>query len=455
MEVLVNRQSRPAAQPRTEYRRVETMREPIYKHRRIAPAAAEFGAHCQRVNEFIVMSEGCSNVYLIETPAGGILINSGQGFEAPVHHHNLSQFSQVPIKYVITTQGHTDHVGGVRYFRDRFPDLVYVAQAGNEEHQSYDGRLGAFRAARAAFRFKDDFIEVFKRYAAAGYTSINPQDRPTPDIAFEQEYKFSLGGLDIVLIAVPGAETNDSLVVWLPQHRTVFTGNLFGCPFGHFPNLVTIRGDRYRDALTCAAAAQVVLDLKPQLLLYGHHEPVEGDELIQAEVTAYRDAILYVHDEVVTGMNAGKELHTLQNEIQLPPECEVGQGYGKVSWSIRAIWENYAGWFKHESTTELYSVPQKAVHADLVELAGADALLDRARQKLTSGRPEEALHLLDIVRNAHPENAAARALAIEVHEALLVQAKSYCTTGNFWLEGWLQNQIKLLKGGKTDPLSFK
>jgi len=430
------------------------MREPIYKQRRIAPAAAEFDMHCGRVNEFIVMSEGCSNVYLIETPAGGILINSGQGFEAPVHKHNLSRFSNVPIKYLITTQGHTDHVGGVQYFRDLHPGLTYIAQAGNDEHQSYDARLSSFRAARAAFRFKSDFIEVFKRYAAAGYTKINPQDRPVPDVTFDQRHAFSLGGLDIVLYAVPGAETNDSLVVWLPQHRIVLTGNLFGCPFGHFPNLVTIRGDRYRDALVCAAAAQTVLDLKPEIILYGHHEPISGEALIQSELTAYRDAILYVHDEVVKGMNAGKDLPTLQREIELPPEYEVGQGYGKVSWSIRAIWENYAGWFKHESTTELYSVPQKSIHADLVELAGVEPLLDRARQRSACGRYEEALHLLDIILNAAPENAAAKALAIEVHAALLADAETYQTTGNFWLVGWLQNQIKLLKGGTTDPLSF-
>jgi alkyl sulfatase BDS1-like metallo-beta-lactamase superfamily hydrolase len=176
--------------------------------------------------------------------------------------------------------------------------------------------------------------------------------------------------------------------------------------------------------------------------------------LIRTEVTAYRDAIHHVHDEVVKGMNAGKELHVLQNEIQLPPHCEVGQGYGKISWSIRAIWEYYAGWFKHQSTTELYSVPQKAIHADLVELAGADALLARAREKAGAGRQEEALHLVDIVLNAQPDNTAARALAIEVHETLLADAKTYCTTGNFWLAGWLQNQIKLLKGGKTESLSL-
>ncbi len=422
------------------------MREPIYKSRRVGPAAAEFDRNCGRVNDFIVMSEGNSNVYLIETPEGGILLNTGMGFEAPVHRHNLAQFSDVPFRYVITTQGHVDHLGGVQYFRDLHPGLTYIAQAGNAEHQAYDARLQTFRSARSAFRFQDEFKEVFKRYAQAGYTQINPQDQPTPDVTFADRHEFSLGGLDVVLIAVPGAETNDSLVVWLPQHKIVFTGNLFGCPFGHFPNLVTIRGDRYRDALTCAAAAQVVMDLKPELLVYGHHEQVVGAEVIQAELTAYRDAIHHVHDEVVKGMNAGKDLTTLQNEISLPPACEVGQGYGKLIWSIRAIWENYAGWFKHESTTELYAVPQREVHADLVELAGgADALIARAQAKADAGEYEKALHLLDIVLNAEPQNAAARALTITVHETLLEAAKTEHVTGNFWLVGWLQNQLKRLK----------
>ena len=429
------------------------MREPLYKTRRIAPAAAQFDTGCARINDFIVMSEGNSNVYLIETPAGGILINSGMGFEAPVHRHNLGKFSDTPIRYLVTTQGHVDHVGGVQYFRDLHPGLVYIAQAGNPEHQEYDARLQAFRSARAAFRFQDDFRAVFERYAAAGYVAINPQDRPTPDVLFGKRHEFSLGGLDVVLIAAPGAETNDSLVVWLPQHRIVLTGNLFGCPFGHFPNLVTIRGDRYRDALTCAAAAQTVLDLEAELLLYGHHEPVAGADLIRAELTAYRDAIHHVHDAVVRGMNEGKDLCTLQNGIHLPPECEVGQGYGKLNWSIRAIWENYAGWFKHESTTELYSVPQTTIHADLARLAGADQLVQLADAKTAAGEHEQALHLLDIVLNADPGHAGARALAIRVHETLLADARTFCTTGNFWLVGWLQNRIKVLKGGETPALS--
>ena len=82
--------------------------------------------------------------------------------------------------------------------------------------------------------------------------------------------------------------------------------------------------------------------------------------------------------------------------------------------------------------------------AGLVQLAGA---------KTAAGEHEQALHLLDIVLNADPGHAGARALAIRVHETLLADARTFCTTGNFWLVGWLQNRIKVLKGGETPALS--
>ncbi len=427
-------------------------RIPLYKSRPTAPNAARFDSGW-RYNDFIVACEACSNAYLIETSEGSILINTGMGFEAPVLEKNFTALSEQAnnLKYIITTQGHVDHVGGVQYFRDRNPGVTYIAQAGNAEHQAYDARLGAFRSSRSAFRFMDKFVDDFAYYAEHGYTEHNPQDTPTPDVTFEERKEFSLGGLDIVLLGVKGAETNDSLLVWLPQHGILLTGNIFGCPFGHFPNLVTIRGDRYRDALVCAEAAQRVLDLEPEVVLYGHHGPVEGRALIAEEVTAIRDALHYVHDEVVRGMNEGKTVYELMQDIRLPEACEVGQGYGKVSWGVRAIWESYAGWFYHESTTELYAVPRTSVYADVLELAGAAALVSRARQKYEREEHEQALHLLDIVMGAEPDNADARALAIEVHEALL---RDPAAAGNFWLEGWLTNQLKLLRGGSTGPLRF-
>ena len=45
--------------------------------------------------------------------------------------------------------------------------------------------------------------------------------------------------------------------------------------FGHIPNLVTMRGDRYRDALTTIDSIERVRELRPESIT-GHFDPIVG-----------------------------------------------------------------------------------------------------------------------------------------------------------------------------------
>ena len=99
-----------------------------------------------------------------------------------------------------------------------------------------------------------------------------------------------------------------------------------------------------------------------------------------------RDLTQWVHDRTVEGMNDGADVHTLMRDVTVPDHFDVGEGYGKTSWNVRAIWENYSGWFHHRSTTELYDVPAAAVATHVVAAAGAGALVAAARARLDAGR---------------------------------------------------------------------
>jgi alkyl sulfatase BDS1-like metallo-beta-lactamase superfamily hydrolase len=327
-----------------------------------------------------------------------------------------------------------DHVGGLDSVRD--PGTIVVAQANWKVWRDDNERLLPFRASRSAFAFSDTLTTGIQAiHHRLGTTRLPGQSVPTVDVDFEDTLTLDVGGRRLELIAVPGGETTDSLVVWLPEERICLCGNTFGPVFGHIPNLVTMRGDRYRDALTAIASVDRVRGLKPELLVTGHFDPIKGADLIEAELTRLRDAIGYIHDQTVSGMNAGKDVATLMREIALPAEYEVGQGYGKVAWDVRAVWENYSGWFHQRSTTELYPVGFDAVTADLVELAGADALVDRARAHLAAGEPLHAIHLAEVVSTAQPEHPGAREVLRDAHEALLEDAT------NFWERAWLSKQI--------------
>jgi len=415
------------------------MRTPVYRSRPggfdIQPASQN---EAKRINDFIYLSEGLSNSYLVLTDGGRVVINTGMGFESPIHKRNYEAVDTRPVRYILLTQAHVDHVGGVDLFREEGTQVI--AQAGNQAFQTEDAMLRPFRASRSAFAFADAIAKMLRFITEHAGQPSPPQSAPVPTITFEDHYAFELGGLRFELLHVPGGETTESMVVWLPQHKICFSGNLFSALFGHFPNLVTIRGDRYRDALCFVASLDRVLALEPELLLVGHHGPLAGKELIREELTRLRGAVLYVHDETVKGMNAGKNVYQLMHEIQLPPELEVGQGYGKVSWSIRAIWENYNGWFHHHSTTELYDTPYWNIHPDLVELAGgAGKVSERARARLAKGAVLEAIHLAEVALRAEPKCREALEVSLAAHEQLL--AKSV----NFWESSWLTKQIGTLR----------
>ena len=406
--------------------------EPIYRSR---PGADAMGPACAERAEPIApglwCSPGLSNSYLLTTGAGRVIVNTGMGFEGPVHRANFDAVDPSPVRYIIFTQGHVDHVGGLDSVRD--PDTTVVAQANWTAWRDDNERLIPYRASRSAFAFKDTLATGIRAVQRRlGTTRLPGQSVPVVDLDFEDTLTLEVSGRRLELISVPGGETTDSLVVWLPDERICLCGNTFGPVFGHIPNLVTMRGDRYRDALTAIASVERVRDLKPDLLVTGHFEPIAGADRISAELTRLRDAIRYIHDQTVAGMNAGKDIRTLMREIALPPEYEVGQGYGKVDWDVRAIWENYSGWFHHRSTTELYPVGFDAVAADLVALAGADALVGRARAHVDAGRPLHAIHLAELLP---ADDAGARGVLKDAHEKLLAGST------NFWESSWLRNQL--------------
>ena len=299
------------------------------------------------------------------------------------------------------TQSHGDHVGGWSTFDA--PGVETVVQSNFFDVRGYWSRLGRFYGSRSA-RLWSSFVPQ----ATAASTSTSPTPppapaEPVPTVTFDDTYAFAVGGRQVELFAVPGGETTDSLLVWLPQDRIVFTGNLMGPMYGHVPNLYTIRGDKIRSALEFVRSVDRLRALEPEIVITGHGDPIVGAEQIAADLTKLRDAVLWVHDATVAGMNAGTDLFTLMRDIVPPPELTLGQGHGKVAWNVRATWEEYAGWFRYESTTELYPVPPSAVWADLTELSGgSSALADRAAAHVAAGRPVEALHLTDIALASDP-----------------------------------------------------
>ena len=88
---------------------------------------------------------------MLVTDAGRVIVNTGMGYEAPHHKRVFDAVCPGPTPYIVTTQAHVDHVGGVGLFRE--PDTRYVAQANNQACQHDDERIAALRLQTAGIWF--------------------------------------------------------------------------------------------------------------------------------------------------------------------------------------------------------------------------------------------------------------------------------------------------------------
>lgn len=387
--------------------------------------AGEAQTEAIKINDFIFMVKDISNAYLVNTRDGDVMINTGFMDNAARNQSLLTPVRSGALRYIVLTQAHADHFSGVPTFKE--PATAIIAGKKFTETCQYFRELGPYLQKRTA-----------KLWASTIKRAGNPTPPPqvVPDVAVDDGYAFELGQRRFEIIATPGGETLDSICVWMPKEKIVFTGNVFGPVFLAMPNLVTMRGDKPRLVGSYLESLERVRALGAELLITGHGDPIVGEENIRASLDKMHAAVSYVRDAVIAGMNAGKTVHELMREIALPEPLKIGEFHGKVAWAVRSIWEEHSGWFHYEdSTTALYAVPRSSVDADLVELAGgAEALADRAQQKVLDKKPLEALHLLDMALRSDPNSTHAFIVKKDALTALLAQSSGSNLSETMWLK---------------------
>lgn len=385
-----------------------------------------------------------ANVSMIEGETGLIIVDAAM---TPSHAERIlaafRRVSKKPIVALIYTHGHGDHTGGASVFVSE-QTQVWARPNINDEGNSFASsgiKINGLRGARqGGFRLPEElrinngvaraFPVAKDRNAFAGGEGGFVE--PTHYFAGDEQ-TIKIDGVEIQFVNAPG-ETNDELFVFLPEQDVLFTGDNF---YQSWPNLYAIRGTPYRDVQAWANSIDRMLTKNAKYLVPGHTRTISGTENVRQALTDYRDAIRFVFERTVEGINQGMTPDELVAFVQLPDHLSekeyLQEYYGNIDWAVRAIFSGYLGWFDGNATN-LFPLPPREEAQRMVKLAGGrDALLDVAVTALAEDDPKWAARLCDYLLAIDPDAREPRlvkadALTRIAEDTLTATGRNYLLT---------------------------
>ena len=342
-------------------------------------------AHCYTGSNctLIVGEDGC---VLVDTLSGEL-----PGDEAAAAFREITD---LPIKAVIVTHFHGDHVSGIFSFvaeEDiRAGRVEVIAQAELTDNLLRDeGILAPIRRRRGPYQFGGhlEFGEAGSFGSAIGAPPRRGKAGfAKPTRTFEDRLEVEIAGIRLQIVHVP-SETDDQCVVWLPDEKVLISADAIqGMTF---PNVYALRGTQFRNPMLWAKGIDRLREFKAEILIPHHGPTVDGAEAVEDVLTAHRDAIQYLHDQAVRWINKGCTWDELAEKVTMPPHLAshpwLGEFYGSYKHSVRSVYAGYVGWFQGDAV-ELDPLPWRQRAERYVRaMGGRDAVLAEARRAIADG----------------------------------------------------------------------
>lgn len=158
----------------------------------------------------------------------------------------------------VVTHWHWDHTFGIPFVKG-----LTVAEERTNRHLRMLAKIPA--------EVLQDNLTSRDPYAAREYESQKMQVKPA-DFQFHDRMEINLGSVHAVLQHVPSPHTDDSVVILIPEDRTLFFGDAFSGPYPDYGN---------PDPEKFRLLWQEVEKMNFETAIGGHWPPMRKDELLR------------------------------------------------------------------------------------------------------------------------------------------------------------------------------
>jgi cyclase len=269
--------------------------------------------HTLHVQGNVYMIAGDGGNVTVQTGSDGILlVDSGLAANADLLIAEVRKISKGPIRYLINTHVHPDHVGG----NEKIFAAGSTITGGNVTGDIGDAGVGTTIIAHEA---------VLNRMSAPTGTQSPFPPRSWPnDTYFTKEKKLFFNGEAIEIVHIPAAHTDGDSLVFFRRSDVISAGDLYVTT--SYPIVDMTRGGNIQGILD---AMNRMIDIcEPADKQEGGTYVISGHGRVadQADLVEYRDMITIIRDRIADGVKKGL---TLEQVKAAKPTLDYDAVYSK------------------------------------------------------------------------------------------------------------------------------
>lgn len=211
-----------------------------------------------------------SNAGFVVTPAGVVVVDAlGSPELAKRLMAQIRRVTTKPIHTVVVTHYHADHIYGLQVFKDAGARIV-AHEAAREYLTSETAQLRLQSSRKELWPWVDE------------KTRLVPAD-----VWIAGSYRFNLGGMQFVVHPVGPSHTAEDVVVYLPQKKVLFAGDLV------FRNRIPFVGQA--DSQHWIVAMDDLLKFDATWVVPGHGPMSDAP---QSDMRLTRDYLIYLRERM-------------------------------------------------------------------------------------------------------------------------------------------------------------
>jgi len=341
---------------------------------------------------------GLGNSTAIETDQGFVLIDAGLN-EAMAESflQAMKGIKAAPVHTIIYSHGHGGYNTAAWYY------LQKAKENGDPPPQivAHENLPVRYQRYNQTWQLQSYLAQIQFRIPPG----VRKQPVYTyPTVTFKDKLRLTIGNQVLEVLWAP-SETDDSIAVWLPDAKLLYTGPavIEACINIGTP-LRTQRDDvRWANTLDKLAA------FEPEILVPEFGNVVKGKDEIQFMLNNMAEGLRYLRREVTKRMNQRMTDVEILHDIDYPAEffeqLWSAPLYGCPDMIVRDIYRSENGWWDRNPTSLHPAHPKDAASAVLNAITDRKAVLNTVKQLMDAGNVQLALHVVDILALAPDDDA--------------------------------------------------